>query len=132
MKINLNKVQLQQLGCIDMEKQFWNELLIVAKLNENIIGYCKVRVNNNVGNTDVFVVEKYRGNGLAGYMKQYAIDTCFNVFHCKWMKTAIYRKNKASIKAIKKQGYYAVKRYSNKKAIRFHLRNKLYTKKDDL
>lgn len=103
-------------------EEFWNEILFLAKDNTRVVGYCKLKITkNNIGNTDTYVVPEYRHQGIGYKLKKFVLSYGFCKLNLKGFATAVYRKNYASIGNLYKAGYKPIKRYSNKKAIRFHI-----------
>lgn len=112
-----SKIRVKRLNDPDAD---WLEVLFLAYRWWRVVGYCKLKIKDNIGNTDVFVLPEYRRMGIGFRLKAKAIEYAFS-HGARQMRAAIFKNNEPSIMNCLKQGYHIIKRYSTKTTLRLHL-----------
>lgn len=99
----LKNFKISQIG--RPEGEHWTEVLFVALLEGEPIGYCSVRIDKRKqGHTDLYVHHDYRRRGVGHVLKDAAIEYAFRN-GAKQMVTYTYWKNTASVQNCIKAGY---------------------------
>ena len=89
-----------------------SEKVFLAKKDNSYVGYISIKIENNIGEIGMSVLENYQGKGIGSRLVLHILDFAKKT-RCKKIKLEVWEKNKKAITLYKKFDFSVIAEKKN-------------------